>query len=818
MTAYRKKILTDFWRARTRTAFVVLACGLGIAAFTAVLASYAILTRELNAGYLATNPASFTLQTDAVDDALLNGLAAQPGVSAVEARRVVAGQLKTGPVTWRGLQLLVVKDYGGIRVNTLQPQRGAWPPATGEILIERDALQVAHARIGDVVTVRTARGQTQSLRVSGSVKDVGQAQARMENIVYGYITLATLAQLGEEPFLDRLHIVVSGARFDETHIRRVAAALQQWMASQNHPVRRLNIPKPGQHPHAELMGLLLLALAGFGLLALLLSGIIVVNLLTALLGSQIRQIGVMKALGGTRGQLARLYFGQVLLLGAAALVLAVPAGLWGSRVLCRYLAVFLNFDIDSFAVPLWVFWLVALVGLLVPLLAAAWPVWRGCGVSVQTALGDYGVGQRAFGVNWFDRALTDIGGLTRPLLLALRNGFRRRARLALTLLTLAAGGLFFMTALNVRTSMIYSLDRLFATRQFDLSLNLGTLQPLAPAEQAARQTPGVRQVEGWILTQGALVESEAESAKGAAGAGASLHGGGAADPGIGGSGSDSFSVIGLPPETALFKPDIIDGRALVPGDLDAIVLNSTLAARVAPLKVGDEIAVRMGPAQKNWRIAGVAQEPFSPPVAYVSRRYFEQAGGHQGMANSLRLALERAEPGALAETKAALERNLEAAGLRVQSSSSKGDGRYGFDQHMLMIYVFLIIVSAILAGVGGLGLLTTMSLNVLERRREMGVLRALGAPPSTVWLIIVTEGGVVGLLGWALAALAAWPVSRALGNLLVWLAFKSGLNFLFDWRGPLIWLAVSLSLCLLASFLPAWQAARRPVREAVGYE
>ena len=112
----------------------------------------------------------------------------------------LTGRIKVGPVEWRNLTLFVVKDFGDIRVSTLKPQQGAWPPAPGEILIERDAVQVARARIGDSVTIKTAGGNERTLRFSGTVKDVGQAQARMENAVYGYINLDTLAQLGEEPY------------------------------------------------------------------------------------------------------------------------------------------------------------------------------------------------------------------------------------------------------------------------------------------------------------------------------------------------------------------------------------------------------------------------------------------------------------------------------------------------------------------------------------------------------------------------------------------------------------------------------------------
>ncbi|MFN7930602.1 MAG: ABC transporter permease [Blastocatellia bacterium] len=807
MTAYKQKIFRDFWHERTRTALVVLAIALGIAAFSTVLSSYAILTRELDQGYLATNPASFSLQTDAIDETLLHSVVAQPGISTAEPRRTVSGRIRVGPAEWRNLTLFVVKDYANIRVSTLAPQQGAWPPAAGEILIERDALQVSRARIGDTVTVKMASGQEHPLRVSGTVKDVGQAQARMENIVYGYIILDTLAELGETPLLDRLNLVVSGNRFDEPHVRQIAADLKQWLEGQGHPVRRLDVPTPGKHPHSDLMGMLLLMMSGFGLLALVLSGIIVVNLLTALMNAQIRQIGMMKAIGGTRGQIARIYFAQAALLGVAAVLLAVPVGLWGSRVLCRAMAVFLNFDITSFAVPLWVYLLVAVVGIIAPLLAATYPVWRGSGVSVREALADFGVTSPAFGTSRFDRLLTSFGGVSRPLLFALRNGFRRRARLVLTLLTLTASGVFFMSALNVRASLIHSLDRLFATRKFDLSVNLGALQPFDKVERAARNTPGIVRAEGWIMAQGALPNPlDAESRKGSA----DLHGGTTT--------SDSFGVTALPPDTQLFQPEIITGRSLEPADSNAVVLNSTLAAKRPQTKVGDEILLRIGPVEKSWRVIGIAQESFSPATAYVSRRYFEEAGGHANMANSLRLALQQTDAAALNAVRASLERNLEQEGIRALGSSTPGEGRYGFDQHMLMIYVFLIIVSAILAGVGGLGLMTTMSLNVLERRREMGVLRAIGAAPAVVWRIVLTEGLAIGLLSWALAAIVAWPLSRALGNLLVRMILNSGLAFLFAWRGLWIWLVVSLGLCALASFLPAWRASHYSVREAIGHE
>jgi putative ABC transport system permease protein len=188
------------------------------------------------------------------------------------------------------------------------------------------------------------------------------------------------------------------------------------------------------------------------------------------------------------------------------------------------------------------------------------------------------------------------------------------------------------------------------------------------------------------------------------------------------------------------------------------------------------------------------------------------------MASAIRLSLERTDRASILRAREELEENLEREGLRIASISSNAEARFGFDQHMLMIYVFLIVTSCVLGAVGGLGLMTTMNLNVLERRREMGILRAVGATPRAILAIVASEGAAIAVSSWAIAALTAWPVSRELGKLLVRLAFKGGLDFVFEPAGLLVWLAVSVLLGIAASLLPAWHASRRPVREALAFE
>ncbi|HEY6348702.1 MAG TPA: FtsX-like permease family protein [Candidatus Angelobacter sp.] len=799
MTAPWQKAFRDFWQESTRTMLVVLAIAIGISAFAAVLAAYAVLTRELNKGYLTTNPASAIVYTDAVDDALISTVLSDHDVSEAEARRVLAARIKTGPTEWRYLAIFVLKDYRNIRLSKFVPEQGAWPPALGEMLIERDAFRVARAKIGDTVTIRIGQGKEQTLHVTGRVHDVGLPQARMENCVYGYITMDTLVQLGEQPYLDRLNILVAEKRFDEQHIRSVAKDVKKLVESHGHSVSSIEIPRPGKHPHADLMGMLLLAMSSFGFFVLILSGILVVNLLMGMMASQVRQIGVMKAMGGTRGQVARIYFGQALLLGIAALAIALPVGLLGSRVLGRPLSVLLNFDITSFAVPPWVYVTAIAVGLLVPLLAAAWPVWKGSAISVREALADFGVSRNTFGSSVFDRMLAGIGGRSRPLLLAIRNSFRRRTRLALTLATLAAGGIFFMSAVNIRNSMIKTLDRWFASKKYDLTVFFGNPYPADRIERAIQKTPGLVRGEGWFNAEGLLAPH----------LGGGQYGGNTLE-------GESFSVQAVPPSTKMIKLEIIEGRDLLPSDADSVVVNTVLAAMSPEMKVGNTAFFRIGKEMTSWRVVGITREFFPLPVAYIPQAFMEQR--HPGERNTAFLTLDKTDPASIYAVKGNLERNLQQEGIRIAGSSSQVDRRVSIDQHLLMIYVFLMVMSGIIVVVGGLGLATTMSLNVMERRRENGVIRAIGAKASTVWLIIVSEGVVVGVLSWALAALAAWPLSKFLGDTLVRLMFHSNLDFLFQVQGLFVWLAVSVLFSAVASFLPAWSASQITVREALAYE
>ena len=371
--------------------------------------------------------------------------------------------------------------------------------------------------------------------------------------------------------------------------------------------------------------------------------------------------------------------------------------------------------------PLWVYLLIITAALVVPLVAAAYPIWRGSAISIREALADFGTSLYVFGTSVFDRMLAGIGGASRPVLFAIRNSFRRRVRLALTVATLAAAGIFFMSAMNIRSSMIRTLDRLFASMKWDLVVAFEDAYPKDQIERALNHTAGIVRSESWFTTAGLLAPHP----------GGGQWGGDTLD-------GEKFSVRALPPRTDMIHLQIVEGRELLPGEVDAIVVNTALVATSPEMKVGSTVSFRLGPRLTWWHVVGIAREFFTPPTAYIPQAFADQF--RPGMRTSAFLVLAKTDAASVNSVKANLERSLQQEDVRIQGSTSKAELRHGRYEHMLMIYVFLMVMSGIILVVGGLGLATTMSLNVMERRREMGVIRAIGATSATVWLITVTGG------------------------------------------------------------------------------
>ncbi|MFQ5575491.1 MAG: ABC transporter permease [Anaerolineae bacterium] len=809
-----RKVLRDLWANKTRTLLVVLSIAVGVFAVGTVAHMQVIVSDDLDASYAAISPASATLQTaQPFDDDLVETIRRMPEVAEAEGRRGIVVRFKTGPdEEWHPLLLYALADYDDIRINKVRQEvrfdpdpdnwpTGNWPPPERELVLERTSLLMAQlgltrSKLGDTLIIKTPAGKERSVPITGLAYDFGRVPATFSGLAIGYVTFDTMEWLGGPHTFNELHIIVAEKADDVDHIQWVAERVKSKIEKSGRNVPVMQIHQPGKLPLDNYFQAISLILGALGFLSLFLSGFLVVNTISALLAQQIRQIGVMKAIGAGAGQLMVMYLALVMIFGLLALLLGVPMGVEGARNFVGFLSYFLNFQLSSFTVPPKVVMFEAAMGLLVPLLAALYPVIKGTRATVREAISEYGLGKGQFGTSVIDRLLVQLQRLVllpRPLLLSLRNTFRRKMRLVLTLLTLTLASAIFVGVFSVRASLFLTIDNVLQYWQYDVQLQFEQPYRIERLEREALRLPGVVQAESWIQTGANRQRPDGSEGQG-------------------------IALTGLPADTRMFRPVVLKGRWLLPGDQNALVLSSDVLEDEPDLKVGDTVTLKIGDRETEWQIAGVVQGILAMPFAYTNYPYLARTLGDVGQVSSVQLVTDRHGAAYQTEMAQQLQEHFEAAGLAVTSALTSSQQREQIGVLFNILTSFLFSMAVLLAAVGGLGLMGTMSLNVLERTREIGVMRAIGAADETVLQIVIVEGVIIGLLSWLLGTVLALPLGKLLSDAVGAQFLRFPLSYTFSMRGMVIWLALVVLLAALASYLPAQHASRLTVREVLAYE
>ncbi|HVT40153.1 MAG TPA: FtsX-like permease family protein [Gemmatimonadaceae bacterium] len=781
------KVLRDVWLHKPRTVLVVLAIAIGITGAGSVLNTWSLLRRVTREEFRASNPPSATFRTDSVDDALIARVRALPAVGDAQARRTVIAAVRTanGP---RTAVLFVAGDPANIRIGIVHPEAGVWPPADGQIAVERSSVEFASVTLGDSLEVQLRDAGPEPLKVTGIARDVGLAPGWMEHVVYGFVSRGTLARLGAPSSLNELQVVVRDRSLDQAAVRRVADDVKRVVESTGRRVADVNVPVPGRHIHAAQIDSLLFTQGAFGVLALLLSGFLVVNLIGAMLAGQVREIGVMKAVGARGAQIAGMYLGLALVLGLVASAVALPAAAAIGLAYAQFTASVLNFDVTGFTIPPGIIALQLVVGILMPVVAAAVPVLRGCRISVSEALRDSGIG-RSSGSTGF--LLGRASGVTRPLLLSLRNAFRRRQRMALTLLALATGGAVYLGAINLRASVVRSVDLIFDSQHYDIVLRFGRSWPADSLESALASVPGVARAEAWSAGRAAVSRPD-------------------------GTMGNTFSVVAPPLPSRALALAVESGRWLTAGDTNALVVNRPLMKDDPDLKTGRDVTLIIAGRPTRWTVVGVVQSG-PTPSAWVPR---EALARILGGGRFDRAVVARA-PGGPASTLEIVQRvraEMARRGIDVESSDLLSENRRVIEDHLLMVAGFLGVMSQLMIVVGGLGLAATMSLSVLERTREIGVMRAIGAQHHAILAMVQVEGLVIAVASWAIAIPLSVPMSVVLGRAFGRVMIPVPVTLLPEPGGVLRWLAVVVVVSVAGCAWPAFRAMRVTTSAALAYE
>ncbi|UCG10750.1 MAG: ABC transporter permease [Dehalococcoidia bacterium] len=786
-----KKVFRDLWSNKTRTILVVLAIAVGIFTFGSVFITQEILVTDMNTQYSAIRASTITMSIQSFDDSLVRWARRQDEVADAQGRAVYLVKLVEEGKT-QNLNLYVYDSYEDMSINRIDPEMGTWPPDRRGLLLERSSFAVAGTEIGDSAVIELSSGRQRELSVSGTVHDMNAWPANMFPQLSGYVSMETLRWLGLPGTYNQLEILTTGEFDNLAKLEKVADEIRERLERNGVSVDSVAVREPGEHWARETTQAFTLILSLIGFFSLLLAGFLVVNTISALLTEQRRQIGMMKAIGGTGGQIISIYLATVTFYGLLSLAVALPVGMWLAYLFTSSVTQFLNIDILNFYLPTRIILLQLIAALLVPVLASAIPVLSGVRVTAREAISSYGVEVKEKG-GFLDKLLVQTRGLPRPVLLSLRNTFRRKGRLLLTLGALIIAGALFITVVNVRGSLIAFSDDIFRMFfNYEVELYLDGDYHGQGVVHLAERVPGVTKVEGRTGIQ--VQRIKPDGTRGA-----------------------TFPIVGVPPDSDFIQPELLSGRWLIQSDRKTIVISSNLADDMLDVQVGDWIVTEIGNDEYKWKVAGVYSNPFDR-LSYADFDYLSRVKEKPGLVSSMYVRTEQKDGPSQAGMAEAVEERLKDAGIKVSQWMTKETVAASIAGRFDFLISFLLTMAAMTAVIGGLGLAGMMSLNVMERTREIGVMRSIGATNVMISSLVVTEGIIIGIISWALAIPLSIPMSLAFNALIGQAFLEQGLDFIFVQSGPIVWLVIVVIVSVVASLLPAYRATRMSVRETLAYE
>jgi len=796
------KVWSDLWHHKTRTVLAVLSIAAGVFAVGTIFGMVDQLLSGMDRAHRAVSPSHINIiLRGLVDEEIVADLRGLNGVLDIEPVNQVPVRYRTDPDSAWKLGMLVMRaDYDNQTYDTVTRKDGSWP-AAGRIGVERLTGQHYGIAVGDTVTFEIG-GEQYGFEVGGTVRHPFVQPPLFGGQGHFFADSAGLAEIGI-PEGRYGQLLVQVAPYSQEFAQEVAGDIRLELAHRGVGVIVMLYQEPDAHWGRMFVEGVTVVMQIMAVVSLFLSVILVLTTTTAMITQQTDQIGILKAVGARASTIFQIYLTSVLALGIAALLIALPLGALTAYAASRWFLNVFNIDYEVFRLSTRGVALQIGAALAAPLMAASWPIWKGARLTVREAIATYGIGAD-FGSSRLDRLVerTAAGILPTPYATALGNMLRRKERLLLTVLVLVTAGVMYIVTITLVSSTTLTLDNEMARRGYDVRIGFTDDQPVETIVPLVESVGLVERAEMWSSRNATLLR-DGERLEDSAGLGAQL--------------------LGIPIGSPMLRPIIAAGRWLEPGDDRAVVVSKD-TADLNGIAVGEVLTLDLGLlGESDWRVVGIYKViyngGFVTESLYAPLDAVLAVTGRPGIGTQV---LVQAQPGArdrasviADDLRTALD--AEHIGVDLYTTSVRTEERAHLENQFNTVISMLLGLAMLVATVGAIGLTGSLSIGVLERRREIGVMRAIGARSRTVLALFVLEGSLQAVLSWLIAVPVAFVVSQPLARLLGQTMMDVDLDYRFSLPAVAIWLAAVLLISALASLGPARAATRISVRQSLAY-
>ena len=782
-----KKALSDLKNFPSQTLVAIFALVIGLWGIGGILVSYAVLTNDLRVNFTQTLPPHAVLTSKDFGRLDLASLKARPEIESAEFRDLSLQRIEVHPNEWIPLWLFAIEDFKHPSLALIHRENGEAIPAAGTMLIERDGRLVSDLDLESHARVRAGQ-RICEVPISGICFDPAQAPATQDHFIYAYVDKKTYTGITGEPTNQRLILRLKNV-YSKKDVETALSAAREYFRAKGIHVTNLSIPKFNEHPHQWQLNTLLLLQGSIGLLAFLMGAVLVSQLMASILVKQVRQIGILKAIGASRRQVFNIYLIMVLTLGISAGIVAIPLAVSTGYAFSNFVAEKLNFNILTEHLPLHLYFALAAASLVLPILFSLPAIINGIGLSVHDALNNYGIAPDAVDLTTNQ---VSVSWAPRWLVLAARNSLRQRKRLVVTILTMALGVAIFSTGFNVRQSLANLLADYDHSMKHDVQVVLNQQISRAHALSTFASIANVERVETWNGGRGVLQSQVIAS-------------------------NNGVGVVALPQNTELFRPRLVQGRWLQLAAPE-VVLNQQAMEVFGNPPLGSNQLLDIGSKSLVAKLVGVVEELEKPKIYLDLAQYDALANPNHDINSLMFIAKDKQFKNVMA-----MKRDIEAAiatsDLSVLSVMSQAERVKIIFDHLNIVLTTIVFLSLLVLIVSALGMASATGINIQERTREIGVMRAIGATPQMIFEMFVTEGMIMSVSSILLGLLLAWPLSMVASVFFGRLMLGEGatLRYAFSGEGFVIVLVTTLVFGWLASCIPASRAIKISTRDALTY-
>lgn len=784
-----KKTFNDLKNNFSRTLLVVFALVIGVWGAGSIFVSYTILQNDLGENFIRTSPPHVIITSKDFNGLNLNEFRSRPEIESAEFRDESFQRIKVSPDKWLPLWLFGVEDFSNFNLARIYNEKGIKIPKEGTMLIERNGQLVSDLNIGSLANIR-AGSKSLLIPITGICFDPAQAPATQDAVIYAYTDKKTFADISGETINHRLILRLKNVK-SKHDVQTATNKILDDFKSSGIKISSINIPKLNEHPHQWQLNTLLFLEGSIGLLAFLMAAVLVSQLMASLLAKQVRQIGVLKAIGATRFNIFQIYGAMILIFGIIAGAIAIPLAIVSGYAYASFVAKILNFEILTTDLPNYIYICLIVASLILPLIFSLPSLLKGTAISVQDAISDYGIKQNASSDK---KGFITRFSLPYNLILAIRNTMRQKKRLFITVITMALGVAIFSTGFNVRSSLAALLSDVKNGMQYDVQVVLNDQIPKEEALLAFKNISNVSRIETWNGGKGELQSKVISN-------------------------SDGVGIIALPYNTDLLKHKLIAGRWLNNSTIPEIVMNQKALETYNDLSIGGFKILNFQGKSLKVKLVGVVEE-FDKAKIYMDINQYDAFANPNHLINSVMFIAKNNDYNNVINLKKDIEKAITPSKLSVFYVMSQAERVKIIYDHLNIILTTIVFFALLVLMVSALGMASATSINIMERTREIGVLRAIGGTPKQIYNLFIYEGMIVSIASIFLGLLLAWPLSIAassfFGNLM--LGEGISLKLTFNSNGFWVTLVTTIVFGWLASRIPARKAIKVSTKEALAYE